>query len=556
MRSYIFSSIRLACLLASSVMLPISIFSQNPPQLPIGINLDSLNYYMMATAFVDLKKTSSEWITFNLTGETPWDTQKRNQIETDAQGYPLEIPAKKNLSHPQGVRFLINNQNPGHYKFLYDGEGKFEFLVGNHIHQKDGITYFSLDGSGGNTWINILESKRGNHVRNIRIVPAVHESETSMPLFDPLYLEGLKTFHCLRFMDWMATNNSIQDTWSSRQHPDYHTQGNDRGVAIEYAISLCNQLKADAWFCVPHKADDDYIRQFAVLVRDTLDPTLKVYLEYSNEIWNWMFSQSHYVLDNAPGAINSYVTADLKKINPASADHPEKDAYMMQRVFNIWQEVFQGIHAKRLARVAAVQHVWVDNSKRILAYLFKKDEKGQPLNNPITSTSLGKGCDALAPAGYFSFSDPDKQRWLAMAPTEVTPDLILSRVLEEYEEVSGIFTQETAACAKAWGVDFLVYEGGQHFLPLQSQENSPYNEAVWDAQIHPKMYDLYIKALSKHATPEVNCKLFCAFSYVSKRQSLFGSWGHLEKLQQLQHMEKLKLTAPKFSALIETNTNK
>lgn len=32
----------------------------------------------------------------------------------------------------------------------------------------------------------------------------------------------------------------------------------------------------------------------ALLLRDTLDPGLKVYLEYSNEIWNWQFEQTHY----------------------------------------------------------------------------------------------------------------------------------------------------------------------------------------------------------------------------------------------------------------------
>jgi hypothetical protein len=357
-------------------------------------------------------------------------------------------------------------------------------------------------------------------------------------------------------MDWMATNNSVQNTWDSRQHTDYHTQSNNKGVAIEYAIQLCNHLKADAWFCVPHKADDDYIRQFALLVRDNLNPSLKVYVEYSNEIWNWMFSQAHYVLENAPGAINAYVSEDLKKINPATADHPEKDAYMMQRVFRIWKEVFQGPQAKRLVRVAAVQHVWVDNTRRILEYLFKKSAKGYPVNTHLTSTSSGQGCDAVSPAGYFSFSDEDKQRWLKMTPQEVTSNLILTTVLEEYEKVSGIFTQQTADYAKAWEVDFVVYEGGQHFLTLQHQEDSPYNKPVWDAEIDPKMYDLYMKAMAKHASPEVNCKLFCAFSYVSKRKSIWGSWGHLEKLQQLQNLDTIKQAAPKYKAIIDSNSPK
>jgi hypothetical protein len=550
------TSIRMAIFLASSLLLTLQAYGQNTPQLPLGINLDSINYYAEAPAFLDLKKSSSEWLTYNVNGPTPWYTQKLNKIETDLQGYPLEIPAKIAHEAPQGVRFLINNQNPGKFRFLYDGEGKFEFNIGGAVKQENGNTFLHLDGTGRTSWINIIQSTKGNHVRNIRIIPADLDPAQLNPVFDPQYLKGLKSFHCIRFMDWMATNNSIQDTWASRQQPGYHTQANDKEVAIEYAIQLCNQLKAHAWFCVPHKADDDYIRKFALLVRDSLDPSLKVYIEYSNEIWNWMFSQAHYVLENAPGAINTYVSEDLKKINPGQADHPEKDAYMMQRVFKIWKEVFQGPHADRLIRVAAVQHQWVDNTRRILGYLFKKNDKGHPLLTHFTSTSLGNGCDAVSPAGYFSFNEEDKQRWLGMKPQEVTPNLILSTVLEEYEKVSGIYTQQTAEFAKAWGVDFVVYEGGQHFLPLQHQEGSPYNNAVWDAEIHPKMYDLYMKAFGKHASPEVNCKLFCAFSYVSQRKNLWGSWGHLEKLEQLQQKDKIRLLAPKYSALLEANSPK
>ncbi len=72
----------------------------------------------------------------------------------------------------------------------------------------------------------------------------------------------------------------------------YYTQSADRGIAIEYAIDLANTLKTDAWFCMPHKASDEYIREFAKMVKERLDPSLKSYVEYSNEIWNWSFGQA------------------------------------------------------------------------------------------------------------------------------------------------------------------------------------------------------------------------------------------------------------------------
>jgi hypothetical protein len=64
-------------------------------------------------------------------------------------------------------------------------------------------------------------------------------------------------------------------------------------------VQLCNYLKINPWFCIPHLADDDYVRQFALLVKNSLDPALKVYIEYSNEVWNNVFEQHHYAEEKA-----------------------------------------------------------------------------------------------------------------------------------------------------------------------------------------------------------------------------------------------------------------
>jgi hypothetical protein len=48
------------------------------------------------------------------------------------------------------------------------------------------------------------------------------------------------------------------------------------------------------WITVPHKASDDFVRQLARLIRDNLNSSRKVYVEYSNEVWNWGFDQTNY----------------------------------------------------------------------------------------------------------------------------------------------------------------------------------------------------------------------------------------------------------------------
>jgi len=519
------------------------------PKLNMGMNLDSYSYYTRSLLFVDVMKSASDMMTFNAQGESPWNTEKINKIKRDPQGYPLELPVAVDNGPPQAVRFLINNVYSGDYVFLYDGEGEFDFSLPN---SKDkGKIILHLDGKGDNRWINIKKSQKGNHVRNIRILPADDSFDPKLPFY-PLYVEGIAQFHCLRFMDLLGTNGSNVTTWETRVQPDYYSQGTDKGVAIEYAIQLSNQLKCDAWFCIPHKADDQYIHKFAQLVHDTLDPNLKVYIEYSNEIWNWQFGQAHYVLENAPGAIDQYVSDKLKGISPKQENHPEKDAYMMQRVFRIWSDVFGDSQKQRLVRVAAVQHAWVDNTKRILQYLFKFDENGKPLSGPIYKDSEGHGCDVVAPGGYFSYSDADKNKWQKMDPSQVTPEVILKGVDKSYSKEAGAWTLDTAKYARTWKVGYVVYEGGQHITPFD-QKDTPYNQAIWDAQINPMMYDLYMKLFRTHASPEVDCKLFCAFAYVSERKSRWGSWGHLERLDQLHNLSNIKLIAPKFAAVIDAN---
>lgn len=53
---------------------------------------------------------------------------------------------------------------------------------------------------------------------------------------------------------------------------------------MEAMLDLANRLDADPWFCIPHLADDDFVRRFAELVKQRLEPERSVYVEYSNEV--------------------------------------------------------------------------------------------------------------------------------------------------------------------------------------------------------------------------------------------------------------------------------
>lgn len=47
-------------------------------------------------------------------------------------------------------------------------------------------------------------------------------------------------------------------------------------------VKLSNLMGKDMWVCIPHLASDDFIARLGQLIKDTLRPDLKVYVEYSN----------------------------------------------------------------------------------------------------------------------------------------------------------------------------------------------------------------------------------------------------------------------------------
>ncbi len=508
-------------------------------KMPVGTNLPGLNYYTQALVYTDVMTTASELISFyndTCQWDCPWDSGVIDEIPRDEDGWPTEIPYATSDGHQTKVRFLVNNHYPaGRYRILFDGSGTFS----SNVEIEDGNYFVTLDGSGSNTVIAIDSSVSGNHIRNMRILPESYALGDSYPTFLPSYLDGLRPFHTLRFMDWISTNNSTQVHWSDRATPSYYSQGTSRGMAFEYAIELANELDTDVWVTVPHMASDDYIRQMAQLFRDTLEPDRKIYVEYSNELWNWMFLQSTWVLNNGQKSdgsdpvVNDYVATDLAAIETAGGNFPEKDAYMMARVFRIWTEEFASEASTRLVRVATGQQAWAGNTGRILNYLFNTD---------------GIGCDAMAVTAYFNFTEENHIAWNSQ--DEVTPQEIIDAVLDQFDSGAGASTKATATYVNQYDIDYLVYEGGQHMQPWQ-QGVWDYNQAIWDAQIHPGMYQLYFKNFESLTDPEVDCRLFMAFSYMGVRESRWGSWGHLENLDQVGG--DYLLIAPKYQALLDVN---
>ncbi|MCB0635715.1 MAG: T9SS type A sorting domain-containing protein [Lewinella sp.] len=473
-------------------------------KLHIGTNLAGPADWGAEWPFVDIMKYGRTWTTHNNQwvdgGENAWDTQVLDQIPLDEQGYPLYLPVEvPGAEAPQMVLTVWANTEAlpaGTYIVLYDGQGEITFWGDGQVTaQEPGrMEVMVTPGVADIMTMELRSSQEGNHLRNIRVLLPGHEATYTEQPWTPAWWDKLAPFQALRFMDWGYTNGSLLQDWSDRPRIDDYTYTQD-GVPYEWWVQLCNDKQADAWVCVPHLASDDYIEQMATLFRDNLDPNLTIYVEYSNEIWNWIFPQTHHCFNEGDQEV----------------PWPERIVPFVQNALDIWTEVFAG-QEHRLVRVVGVQGSWQDVSNRIV--------------NNLTPGSF----DAFAPAAYFGFSEDGIGALESLGASATAEDVLYWAREGMLSHSFGWLQEQYQSLAQPLGIPMLYYEGGQHLTPEPFGSEQSYNPALVAAQSHPGMYDLYqewydsLRTLVQGDTPG----LLMNFSFIGPTSGQYGSWGLLE----------------------------
>ncbi len=129
----------------------------------------------------------------------------------------------------------------------------------------------------------------GAGVKDLKVVRPGYDA-LNPPLFTREFLDHIARFKVLRFMEWLRANNNPSTTWATRTPPS-RPHRSETGVPWEHVIALANQTQKDIWINIPVAADDDYVLQLASLLKSTLNADSKIYVEYSNEVWNSQFQQ-------------------------------------------------------------------------------------------------------------------------------------------------------------------------------------------------------------------------------------------------------------------------
>lgn len=505
-------------------------YSQQPCNLKIGMNLAGPADWGAEWPFADIVKYGRTWTTFNhpeYSGEQPWDTQFLSEAPLDENGWPLYVPFEVNGADTlQLVRMVWANtfQLPeGDYTLLYEGEGDIEFFAdGEIIDESEGRMTLRLTHRDRIMWMNINYSNPDNPFRNMKIILPGYENKYETEYWVDEWLEKLEPFKRLRFMDWGSTNNSKVSTWGERAKIDDYTYTRGKGIPYEYWIEICNRKQADAWVCVPHLADDEYIRNMAEMFRDNLDKDLIIYVEWSNEVWNWLFDQAHWANENLG----------------QSLEWPERLGPKIASVMKIWTDVF-GEESHRLRRVLATQHGWFDIGNRIY---------GQ-----IESEGMADYIDIISPAAYMSYDAEE----IGQLGENATPEDVIRTAREvSFDEENWVMQgwRQHAQLAAENGLQIAFYEGGQHFTPEPWGTVQPYNPALVKSQFREEMYDLYrdfFDTLAGLSDEDITYMNFSFINPVDTNDPNEGRWGNFGALTSQFFQAPPYEGAPKYRALTD-----
>lgn len=308
-------------------------------------------------------------------------------------------------------------------------------------------------------------------------------------IWNPAFIGELAPYTTLRFMDWGGTNNSKVSVWSQRRLPTSpdnaeigyiaHDDPLRAGLAYEWMIDLANRTNKNMWVNLPHLADDNYAKQLATLIKNKLKPSLKVYVEYSNETWNGGFNAFQYTIDQG-----------IAQGLPGDNQWYKGGAFSLLKSVKIWKQFADVFGSEMSARVV-----------RVAAFSGNYDIFDQGYNNVVKSSAWnpsGQKADLFAIAPYIGNdldgNDPNIQTKFRAEIEKTYTERVLTAV----------------AIADKYGVKLGTYEGGQHLLT---------NADKWSA--NQSIYDEYIYMLNKFAPH------FVLFNHYANAGNWVtgGAWG-------------------------------
>lgn len=501
----------------------------------IGINTNEAVWFDSSVPFANLFRTAE-----------PFKTNKytKGNVTYDRNGWVQNLNGGQAGSY--FARWLPMGTLPqGNYTVSYQGRGQLNYMESARLVKRTpGRDIIQLRPDQNNeisAALVIVQSDPNNPIRNIRVtLPGgvcqgnpfkrvqnanqcggkpfqAFAQPSRKTLFNPDYLNFMRQFRTIRFMGMSGvTRNDRERSWAHRPNMDEATwSGNygERGIPLEVMVDLANITNANAWFNIPHLADQDYIQRYAQYVKANLRPNLKAHVEYSNEVWNPVFSQAQYARREG--------YRDQLDPDPLVAGMMFY-GFQSKRVFLIWERVF-GNQKNRLVRTLSG---WFGNPG-LTPHILK-------------ASNVYQQTDMYTVAPYFYANQNSLMR------ARSTNDIFnLINTDQHYSINKGLKNlQKHAEFLRPYrNIQFGAYEGGQHLVHYGTKSKGQHpNPLLIAANRDPRMEQAYVKLLNGFR--QVGGRLFMAFSS-PRANAHFGFWGVKE------HINQNPAQAPKYRAIMK-----
>ena len=537
-----------------------------------AMNLGLLAYYSAEAPTIDVMKRAGDWLTQCSTannknctgfasGASSWDTKEEAALDLDPNGWVRSLPDSGDGVHKfRSVTTLLGSNNalpPGRYTVRYDGAGTITYSGATKVAggSSSGRDVLDLKDTANNFYLTITATDPKNYIRNIRVylpggacandltvfassaaactsatgayVP--FESFPASQPWSPDFIQDIKGFRALRFMDWGKTNTTALTSWAQRTPATARTWAGANGAPLEAMLDLANFIGADAWMNVPPHADDDYATQLGKLAAAHLTGVSKLDLEYGNEPWNYSFPASTWMQTQAK-------TRWAAKVSAGVDAYTLQDNWYALRLVQVCTAAKAAYSGTRCVANSQVANAWITT---------------QILTCPQAAVELGHACaksiDAVAVAPYFGQYISQAKLRSAVTPWYADADGGLGRLFQEITGTDASGNAATAALAavgsgasggslgqvKGWmvatkaatdaqGVAMWAYEGGQHLLMPPGDSDTRLQALFVAANRDPRMGAAYSRLMGDWQA--VGGQTFAYYTHVGA-PSIYGMWG-------------------------------
>ncbi len=482
---------------------------------PIAVNIDVLFFESRSQPYINLIKQSHAWGNVS----NPWQSTATTDPKT---GWPTSDFAVvlSASAVDMGGAYLLHAKGNANVSVY----GVPHAYITNKTHDEttNMMTAVVNIPQGSTQLILAFENTTGPGLQDIALLQPGY-TFTSKSNITNLMLTHISRFDIIRFNPWTLSNSGFETNWNERtplDWPQYILPKHNPWETIPYIVNQMNK-SVDIWINIPFNATDDYILKLAQLMLENLNPTNNIYLEYSNELWNYAFPQAEANRIAANDSVFNH--GDPFHFNYDNCSNPliwawRRTVYKMKSISDLFKTVFGEENVgqwKRIRPLLAGQTSYstlLINSLNYLNAIF-----GPP----------SKFLHGIAVAPYFDLGD--YKTWSNLTTDQVLDGFnsSIQQFLPEQGWDYKAFLGVHAVYASWYKLNVIGYEGGPD--SAHGCGNCSL-EAKINATRHPRMTDICVAFLN--GWYQFGFQPLNWFLAGADEITRFGSWSLLEDMRQ------------------------